>query len=282
MFYVIKYRREVITDNIKIAFPDYTEDQVNNIARKSTRHLTDMIFEMIKTITISKSQLQKRFQITNIEYVKNLASYKRPIFSATGHYGNFDWSIAINYVWDMKINVVFKPVKQPQINNMLIKSRSKINSDLIPAREVKDFVMKMSKTSTSVLYMIIDQSPKLKRPHYFTTFFNQPTSVFMGYEELAREMNAVAVYFKINKIKRGHYAATVIEMNTESAKTKPWELTDQFYRLLEEQIREQPEFYMWSHKRWKVNLENAPKILGISPLAQQLIGQQDHRPFSDS
>ncbi len=283
LFYILKYRRKVIVGNIKIAFPDYSDHQVMEIAKKSTRHLSDMIFEMIKTITISQAQLQKRFLISNIDYVKNLASHKRPIFSATGHYGNFDWSIAINYVWDMKINVVFKPVKQPQINNMLIKSRSKINSKLIPAREVKDFVTgNLSKTSTSVLYMIIDQSPKLKRPHYFTTFFNQPTSVFMGYEELAREMNAVAVYFKIKKIKRGHYEATVINMNPNSAQTKPWELTDQFYRLLEEQIREQPEFYMWSHKRWKVNLENAPKILGISPRAQQLIDQQDHRPFSDS
>lgn len=277
MYYVIKYRRKVIFHNIKIAFPDHTENQIVEIAKKSTRHLCDMIFEMIKTITISKSQLQQRFLITNIDYVKSLESYQRPIFSATGHYGNFDWSIAINYIWDMKINVVYKPVKQPQINSLLIKSRGKINSDMIPAREVKDFVKeKISRTSTSVLYMIIDQSPKLKRPHYFASFFNQPTSVFLGYEELAREMNAVAVYFKIQKVKRGYYKATVLEMNTHSETTKPWELTDQFYRLLEEQIREQPEYYMWSHKRWKVNLDNAPKILGLSPLVQQLIDQQDH------
>jgi KDO2-lipid IV(A) lauroyltransferase len=282
MYYIIKYRRKVIVGNIKIAFPDYSDAQVIEIAKKSTRHLSDMIFEMIKTITISKSELQKRFLITNIDYVKSLSQYQRPIFSSTGHYANFDWSIAINYIWDMKINVVFKPVKQPQINNLLIKSRSKINSDMIPAREVKDFVLnKMSRTSTSVLYMIIDQSPKLKRPHHFTSFFNQPTSVFIGYEELAREMNAVAVYFKIQKVKRGYYKATVLGMNMHSEKTKPWELTDQFYRLLEEQIREQPEFYMWSHKRWKVNLDNAPKVLGLSPLAQQLIDQQDHQPSAD-
>jgi KDO2-lipid IV(A) lauroyltransferase len=283
MFYVIRYRRDIIIKNIQTAFPEYNDKRVYHIAKESTRHLSDMIFEMIKTITLSKKEMNKRFIITNIDYIRELTEYNRPIFGVTGHYGSFDWTMVIGDLVNMKQNAVYKPIKHKQIDNLLKSSRGRNNASLIPVKKARSFVKDLlQKNKSEIILMIIDQSPKLKRPHYFTTFFNQPTAVFMGFEELARESNGIAAYYKINKIKRGFYKATAIGMNLNCSDTETWKLTDQFYRLLEEHISEQPEYYMWSHKRWKVTLDNAPKILGISPLAQQLIDQQDHRPSSDS
>lgn len=283
LFTLIRYRRKVIISNIQTAFPDYNKNRVLEIARESTRHLSDMMFEMIKSISLSKSEMNKRFKITNMDYINGLSRFHKPVFGVTGHYANFDWSMVIGDHINMTVNSVYKPIKNKPIDQLIRKTRSKFNAQLTPVKEARSLVTELvKKAKEAVVFMIIDQSPKLMRPQYFALFFNKPTAVFRGFEELAIECNAVTVYFQITKVKRGYYQATGIEMCINARETDPWELTNKFFGLLENQIKKQPEYYLWSHKRWKVNLSNAPQILGLSPQVQQLIDRQEHLPFSES
>lgn len=271
LYDIAKYRRSVIHSNLKIAFPDYGKEQINKIARESVRHLSDLIFEMIKSISMSKEEMKVRFQITNMDLINSYAASGKPVFALAGHYANFDWTMVMSDYLKMDAYAVYKPIKNKKVDGYIIKIRKKFKLVLIPMKRSRLFVRKfVEQQKSGIIFIVSDQSPKPRgMQHNFTMFFNRPTSVFKGFEEMARENNTGVVYFNIEKIKRGFYRATAVEMTRNAAETNNWELTNQFFDLLEKQIRKQPEFYMWSHKRWKVSIENALKVRELSPQVPQ-------------
>jgi KDO2-lipid IV(A) lauroyltransferase len=269
LYYVIGYRKEVVAKNLLIAFPEKTEAERKIIAKKSTQHFCDIFIEMIKSMGMSKAAMRKRFTCDNVELVNDYAAVQQPIITMFGHQGSYEWTMVLQERLLSRVYAVYKPLKNLYFDKLIRNIRKKFGSEMAPMNEASKLMKSTVKKETPLFALVADQSPAGYRTQYFTSFFDTPSAVFKGSEKLAKE-HAVPVFFlKVIKIKRGYYHATFIKICDNGANVPDWYVTDTFFSLLEAQIREQPEYYLWSHKRWKITPENVTRAFELSPLIQR-------------
>jgi len=250
-YYVLGYRKKVIVGNIQRSFPDKTEKEKKEIVKKFYRHFCDLILESIKTFTISEKQVQKRVVCKNPEGIDKYYAKNRSVIIAGGHYNNWElFAVAVDSQIKHKAIGIYKPLTNKYFDNILRKTRSKYGLYMISTRDVKK-VFEEEKNNLTATIFAIDQSPSNPDKAYWTTFLNQDTGVLFGTEKYAKDYNQVVVYGRINKEKRGHYSYEFFDVTDNPAATEHGEITEKITRMLETDINNQPEFWLWSHKRWK-------------------------------
>lgn len=252
LYHLIGYRKKTVTNNLRLVFPEKSEKEISMIRKKFYHHLCDMFLEMTKTMTISENELKKRFKITNPEEFKRLESLNKSIILIFGHYASWEWSIVIQQYINFKGLAVYKPLANKHFNKLVKNIRSKFNTDLISTKEtisvINDHEIKGIKTITGFLS---DQSPRLTKEVYWGSFMGIQTPCFTGAERLAKKLDLTTAYLKVTKIKRGFYEAEVMTLAENPNEYQDYQLTDMFLREVEKQIYEAPEYYFWTHKRWK-------------------------------
>ncbi|MGJ8684286.1 MAG: lysophospholipid acyltransferase family protein [Nonlabens sp.] len=270
VYYLIGYRKKVIINNFKVAFPDKTDAELKALCRKTTQHFCDSFIEVIMSMGLSHDEMRKRFVYTNLELIHDLRAKNRPIVAMFGHQASYEWTMCLDGQVDYKIIAVYKPLANKYFNNLIVSIRQKFNSTLITMREASNHISKSILSGEMAMYgLVADQSPARYRAQHFTTFFGKTSAVFMGSEKLAVAHDTAVVYLAVEKVKRGYYSATFHTITEHAKETKVWEITDSFFDLLETQIRKQPEFYLWSHKRWKATPSNVKRTPVLSPRVQQ-------------
>ena len=252
LYYVIGYRKKVVLDNLKLAFPEKPEKELLKIRRKFYRHFVDVFIETIKTFSLSKKEMNKHFTFTNIEVLNDLYKNGKSTILVGTHYANWEWILSLNPFLKYKGYGAFTRVNNKYFNNQIVKSRSKFGANLVVTSKMKSTIESNEKNNVQSMYgLLSDQSPQLKRTKYWGEFFGIKVPIHVGAETLAKKYDMNIVLFETKKIKRGYYNATFTVI-TDNATTYPdYELTDIFLRKTEEHIREQPEFYFWTHKRFK-------------------------------
>jgi KDO2-lipid IV(A) lauroyltransferase len=268
-YYILGYRKEVIKNNIRIAFPKKSEKEITRLAKKSTQHFCDIFIEMIKSMGMSKKSMKKRFTCSNPEMVNAYAKTKQPIVAMFGHQASYEWTMVLDDVIDYKVYAIYKPLKNKKFNDLIVSIRKKFHSEMVAMKEATSFMSKSVQSEAALFALVADQSPKSGSAQYFTNFFNVPSAVFKGAERIAKEYNTPVVFLRINKVKRGYYETEFVTITEKGAETEDWFITDTFFQLLEEQIIKQPEYYLWSHKRWKSTLGNTKRAVELSPRVQQ-------------
>ncbi|RUA11457.1 MAG: lipid A biosynthesis acyltransferase [Flavobacteriia bacterium] len=251
-FHVIGYRKKVIYNNLRTAFPEKSEKEIKEIQKKFYHHFVDIFMEMIKIFTISKKEFMKRVSFTNEEELKTfMKKYPSNILMAS-HHSNYEWLSIIKQHFDHPFYVAYKQVENKYFDNLAKKSRSRFGSTLIPTRQYRRLMNTVYKKKESGTYgLISDQNPLPKKAQYWRSFFGKRVPVFTGAEKFAKEYNYPVAYVDTRKIKRGYYQAT-FKVITENPRELPdYQITDKFFEILENQIREQPEYYFWTHKRFK-------------------------------
>ncbi len=271
LFYVVKYRRETIISNLKIAFPAKTDQEILTLCKKSTRHFCDVFIEMVKSTTITDSQLKQRFICKDASEINAFAKANQPVVLMMGHQASYEWTIALDDVLKFKNYAVYKPLKNTYFDQFIRSIRSKFGTSLVPMKKAYA-ILKESQQSTEeigLFALVADQAPKPSAAQYFTLFFNQPTAVFMGGERMACQYEMPVFFLNVRKEKRGHYSASFKKITNDASKEADWFVTDQFYKNLEQQIECQPQYYLWSHKRWKTSPANARRVVELSPRVHQ-------------
>ncbi len=252
LFYVIGYRKKVVTSNLKLVFPEKTDKEINTIRKKFYKHLCDMFLEMIKTLTIKEKDLKQRFKVLNPEELTRIEGLNKSAIIMFGHYASWEWSIEMqNYI---KFNgyAVYKRLANRYFDSLVKRIRSKFNTHLISTKETINVISaNEAQGKRSITAFLSDQSPRLSKDVYWGTFMGIEVPCFTGAERLAKKLNLSTIYLKINKVKRGFYQAEVITLAEDSTIYKDYKLTDMFLREVEKQIYEAPEYYFWTHKRWK-------------------------------
>lgn len=247
---VIPYRRKVVRENIKRSFPKKTNRERKKIEHKFYRHLTDLLAEGTKNMSISKTQLLKRFTVTNPEILNNLFTKNKDVLLVSGHLNNWEWLItAQDLLFKHQAVGIGMPLSNPFWNKKLTERRSRYGMKVIHSKIVHDF-FENKKDCTATL-VLTDQSPGNERKCYWTDFLQQPTGIIFGPEMLANQYNQAVIYFVIQKVKRGYYEMTLTPITTEPRTLPYGEITEQFVRLFEASIEKEPENWLWSHKRWK-------------------------------
>lgn len=250
-YYVVGYRKKVILGNIQRSFPNKSHEEHIRICKDFYKHFCDLILESIKTFTISNAQVQKRVICKNPEALNKYFDQNRSVIIAGGHFNNWEiFAVAVDSQIKHKAVGIYKPLTNKYFDGILRKTRSKYGLRMISTKIVKQFFEEEKSTPTATIFAI-DQSPSNPHKAYWTTFLNQDTAVLFGAEKYAKDYNQVVVYGRINKEKRGHYSYEVFEITTNPKETAKGEITEKFTRMLEKDINENPQYWLWSHKRWK-------------------------------
>ncbi|MFV9551170.1 lysophospholipid acyltransferase family protein [Algibacter sp. PT7-4] len=252
LYYIIGYRKKVVTANLKLVFPDKSDDEINLIRKKFYKHLCDMFLEMAKTMTISKKELNKRFKIKNPEELKRLEKLNKSIILIFGHYASWEWSIVLQNYINFKGFAVYKKLANKHFDKMVRAIRSKFKTTLISTKETINSINESEASGIKTITgFLSDQSPRLSKDVYWSRFMGINVPCFTGAERLAKKLDLSTAYLKVTKVKRGFYEAEIMTLAEDSRGYNDYELTDMFLREVEKQIYEAPEYYFWTHKRWK-------------------------------
>lgn len=252
LYHIIRYRKKVVNDNLHLVFPNKSEKEITRIRRKFYKHLCDMFLEMAKTMSISKKSLKKRFKILNPEEFQRLESLNKSVLLMYGHYASWEWSVVLQNYINFKGFGVYKKLANTYFDSLVRNIRSKYNTSLISTKEVINVINETEKSGIkSITAFLSDQSPKLTKDVYWGEFMGIDIPCFTGAERLAKKLDLTIAYLKVTKVKRGFYKSEIITLAENPNTYKDYELTNMFLREVEKQIYEAPEYYFWTHKRWK-------------------------------
>ena len=246
------YRKKVVLTNIRHSFPEKNDQEVKQIANRFFRFLADLIMEGLKMHSITENELRSRMQIANFEEVNDLYDKGKSVLIVCAHYANFEYG-AMRWTLDSKhrINTVYKPLSNKMFDDYMQRSRSKFGTYLVPMRKTYEVLNDEQKNGIlSGTGLASDQAPNPKKG-YWMKFLNQDTPVFMGCETIAKKMDFPVVYGEVNYLKRGHYGLKFEVLFEKPRETDPGEITETFTRRFEDCIKNEPAYWMWSHKRWK-------------------------------
>jgi Kdo2-lipid IVA lauroyltransferase/acyltransferase len=248
---VIKYRRKVVIHNLKNAFPEKSDEEIYSIAKKFYLNLSDIIFETIKMLTISRRELEKRVVIKNKELITQYGENNVKFIAVQGHYTNWEWvSLISPLLLKHKPIGVYKPLSNIYFDRLFKKMRGRFGMNLVPMKDVLRIVV-AHKNELFAIGLIADQTPTQGESVYWTKFLNQDTSVFLGIEKLSKQLNCPVVFFDMQRIRRGYYQLEIVPLIQEPQKYAEYEITQIHLRYLEERIKQKPEDWLWSHRRWK-------------------------------
>lgn len=249
IYYVIGYRKKVVRNNLKNSFPNKSNNEILKIEKQFYKHLCDIIVETIKGFTISEYELKKRVSYSNLYVINNYFKKNKSVIVATAHYGNWEMAaLSMALYFPHTTMGIYHPLKDKFFDKKITQSRGKFGLNLVASKNIGSF-FKINKLVVSGF--IADQTPHNVYRCHWMQFLNQETPVYLGTEKYAIQFNQPVLYGKINKVKRGFYSIH-FDIITENPKSEtPYFITETHTKLLEQQIQEQPAFWLWTHRRWK-------------------------------
>ncbi len=259
VYYVFGYRKKVVLENLRNSFPHKTEAEINSICKAFYKHFCDVIFETIKATTISKKELAERCYFTeNSKKIFNeFVAKKQSVVIVIGHCANWEWipmSYQINF--DQQLLGVYHPLSNKVFDEFMLKMRSKFGGNIISMKDFYPFLIR-NKTKNYTLGLNADQSPPPEGA-YWTTFLHQDTPVFNGPAKIAKKFNYPLFYGHAIRIKRGVYEVDLKLVCSNPKEFTEDQLSEMHLKCLEANIIEQPQNWLWSHRRWKHTRPNEP------------------------
>lgn len=250
LYYIMKYRRDVVMNNLKIAFPEKTEEERLKIAKQFYHNFVDNFIETLKFLSLSKKEFEKRMEFDATGVEKCYPSGKS-VQLFVMH--NFSWEFAN---WGMALRgkypflVLYMPLSNKHFDKIIKKMRSRYGSVLIPATNFRRQYVEYAR-KPHLLASVADQSPGNVDTAWWFTFFGKPTPFVAGPEKGAKANNSAVVFVEFHRVKRGYYKV-VTRFVTDDVRSYPdKEITRQYVRFMENSLREHPANYLWSHRRWK-------------------------------
>jgi KDO2-lipid IV(A) lauroyltransferase len=251
IYYLVRYRRKVVTQNLSRAFPEKTEQEITAIAKKFYSSFCDIIIENVKFLTISATELERRFQITNHEVVDELYEQRRSAITTLGHMGNWEMAgLNASHTVGHHSLAIYKPLKNKHFDALARKKRARFGMELVAQNRMRHLLNTLDKEAC-LFHFITDQTPGGKAPSHWMTFMNQEAPIYLGTERVAKMTNLPVFYCHILRQKRGYYTLELKVVTDNPSTCVPNEITERHTQLLEANIREQPESWLWSHRRWK-------------------------------
>ncbi len=252
LYYIIGYRKKVVRENLELVFPEKSEADIKRITKTFFHHLSDMVVESIKSLSISEEEMKKRFKFTNVEEVHKVENQNQSIVMMCAHYGSWEWIFILQTYVKSKGYGIYKRIENKYFDRLVKRIRAKYDSYLITTKEAIPRLIEAKENGELTLNgFISDQSPRRRKALYWKEFMNIKVPVHTGAEMLAKKLDMAVMFFSVKKVKRGYYETTFKTITTTPNDYKDYEITDIFLKLVEQQIYEAPEYYLWTHKRWK-------------------------------
>jgi KDO2-lipid IV(A) lauroyltransferase len=277
---VLKYRREVVYDNIRGSFPEWTEDRVNAQVAAFYRYFFDSMAESIKLFSMSEQDTVKHCRVKNPELVAKFAEAGQSIIVMGAHYAN--WEIAaLSFPLQfpgLTVTGVYSPLKSETMDRLIHGNRQRTGTNLVSRREVDAYV-EADPVRPALDFFIADQSPSNLAWHklHWTHFMSRTTSFLMGPERYAVRYDRPVFYMRLRMEKRGYYVAELHPVTETPRETPPGFITETFARILEKEIAQNPTPWLWTHRRWKRGV--APEAAAALEGKDWVTGAYDREVF---
>lgn len=254
VYKVFGYRKKVVQANLRLVFPEKSQAEIDDITYKFYHHLCDMIVEAIKSLTISESEMKEHFKFSNVEVINEIERMNKSTILMCAHYGSWEWIFILNRYSGPNTTgyAVYKRLGNPYFDRLVKRIRAKYNTHLITTKEtIPTLIRAKVDGKLTVSGFVSDQTAKPQSAMHWGEFMGYKVPMHTGAEMLAKRLDMAVVFFRVKRLKRGYYETTFEVITLNPKEYKDYEITDKFFRLVEKQIEEAPQYYLWTHKRWK-------------------------------
>lgn len=252
IFYVIGYRKKIVYTNLRNSFPEKSDQEIRQIAKKFYRYLPDIVVESIKMRTISKKQVQERIELLNEKEVIRHFEAGKAVIGVTAHYANWELGIhRLSLMTDYPKLIIYKPLNNKDFDDIHNQIRCRFGATMVPMKQILRHIVRL-KGQPHISMFVADQTPLYQDTDYFMDFLHQEALVYTGIERIARLTDDPVVFCQIGrKKKRGYYFCKFTTLVENPEMYTEHEITQLHNRFTEEVIRQEPEYWLWSHNRWK-------------------------------
>ena len=267
----LRYRKKIVRKNLELSFPENDRKWLRRTERRFYYQFLCQIMESLKTVSAGRRWVQRHMVFTGYESMVQETLKGRSHVCYIGHMGNWEWIPSLMYHFEDVDKFVgcqvYHKLENPVMEQFMLKLRSKFGTESIPMENVLRRLLEYKKEDKKYMIgMIADQVPLWWNVHYWTQFMNRKTPVFSGAERLSRKMDTYVWYIHVTRPRRGHYICDIQPMFEHTAELPEFTVTERYMRLLEDNIRESPELWLWTHNRWKRNWEGYQKWLANHPV----------------
>ncbi|MCC5919154.1 MAG: lysophospholipid acyltransferase family protein [Cyclobacteriaceae bacterium] len=248
--YIIRYRKNVIDENLSNSFPNKSADEIKKIRRLYYRHFSDVICEMLISPLINEKEYDRRISFNNFDLMESAYDSKLSTVVFTSHYGNWEWLLlAADRKMKHQVLAVYQKIKNPFFDRHMQKLRTRFGAVAV---ERKQLLRKLIEYKSQIVCvaMVADQAPRNPNEKLIIDFLNQETAFFQGASKITHRMNYIPIYVSIKRLKRGFYEVSFTALPLAKKATVE-HISTQYAKLLEDDINSQPEQWLWSHRRWK-------------------------------
>jgi lipid A biosynthesis (KDO)2-(lauroyl)-lipid IVA acyltransferase len=240
---------------MKDSFPEKSEKEIRRMEKAFYHHFCDYIVETIKLLHISDKETRKRVKFHNTEALQEIVDNGGSCLMLLGHYGNWEFVPSVT-LWMRKGSVIFaqiyRPLKNKWFDRFFLKLRGRYHSECIAKQDTLRSILRYKSSSRpSITGFMADQTPSPANIHHWVNFLNHDTPVFTGVEKIAHKVGFSVFYFDVEKIKRGYYSVTIREISKNPKETEEFEITNKYMEMMETTILRAPEYWLWTHNRWK-------------------------------
>ena len=263
VYYLVRYRRRVVRDNLVKSFPEKGVREIVEIEKKFYSSLCDWFVETIKYYRMSEKEIRRRMVITGLEDAHRMVAQGRSCVCYMGHLFNWEYVTSLALYFDdedLVIGDIYHPLENSYFDRLMKKMRDQYGAESITMANTLRRIVQISKEKKKFLIgFIADQVPTWESIHHWVDFLHRDTPVFTGTEKIARRTGAALFFVKMKRVKRGYYTAHFELFAEDASKMAEFEPTNRYYELLEKEIKENPELWLWTHNRWKRTREGYEK-----------------------
>ena len=267
IYHIVLYRRKTAMTNLRRSFPDKSTAEIRRIAKASYRQLTDYFLEWMYRIHMGEKELTGRMHYKNPEIFKPYLERGRDIMLYVSHYGNWEWLTRLGRISGYTLLGIYKPLQNKHFDRLFLKLRTRFGGVGVPMASTLRTLIEYQRTEKpALLYTLADQRPEWLSIQHWTRFLNQDTPVITGPEKIARKYKMVSILITVSRIKRGYYEAEFQVLCEDADMLPEFEITRRYLGAMENTIKNKPELYLWTHKRWKYHRHEAKNQVDIGPL----------------
>lgn len=265
IYYGVRYRKKLVRKNLAESFPEKNRKEIIRIEKKFYRFFCDYIVETIKLLTIRKENMRKRMRFEDVEQLEKSFSEGKSCCLYLGHYCNWEWisSLPMYLPEGIVSGQIYHVLENEVFDRLFLRIRGRFGAESIPMEKtLRKIVTYKRENKKMVIGFISDQVPVWSSVHYWTNFLNHDTPVLSGTERIARQADFAAFYASISRPRRGFYVCELKKLTDRSNDLPEFGLTEMYFRELEKEIIRTPQYWLWTHNRWKRTREEFIRIFG--------------------
>lgn len=254
VYHVARYRRQLVADNLLRAFPDKSADERKAIAKRSYRQFCYTFVESVYGYRCPDEEMRRRVVFEGMDEVNRLVDAAGGGIFMLAHFGNWEWMASIQQWVSPGVTElnVYRQLKNPAIDRLMLAIRAKRGGMCVEKQRIlREMVRFRAEKKPVTVGLLSDQKPRPEVTRTWVEFLHQDTGFLDGGEVLGKKFGYPVFYLYITSKERGYYTAQMKTLAADPKNTAEGEITRAYAKILEQNIQEQPEMWLWTHNRFK-------------------------------